>query len=157
MTERVQSPGLHLIKLCVGAESVRDLADWQARRVAERRRQGHDPRPRHVTRMWPRRAEELLAGGALYWVIGGLILVRQRIAAMEEARGEDGIRRCAIVLDPDLIRTEPRPRRPFQGWRYIKAEDAPADLPRRGEREDRSAELPPEMQHRLAEIGVRER
>ena len=84
---------LNLVKLCVGEASIEDLAGWQARRMAERRAAGLDPRPRHVTRMWPRRAEEILGGGSLYWVIQGYVAVRQVIEAFDEVRGEDGIRR----------------------------------------------------------------
>lgn len=140
--------GLHLVKLCVGTDTVEELAEWQARRAGR----WPDGRPRHVTRMWPRRAEELLEGGSLYWVFRGLILARQRILRLDEATGEDGIRRCAIVLDPVLVRTEPVPRRPFQGWRYLPAAEAPRDLPpaRAGE-----TALPPELETALAEIGVR--
>lgn len=141
---------LHLIKLCVGAEGVDDLVEWQAGRMAEARAAGAaDPRPCHVTRMWPKRGAELLAGGSLYWVFKGMVLARQPILALEPRRGEDGIERCAIRLDPEVVRTRPLPRRPFQGWRYLRAEDAPADLIGRG-----ASDLPPELVARLAEVGV---
>ncbi len=145
------SSRLHLLKLCVGAERVEDLEAWQRARVAERRAQGLDPRPRHVTRMWPRREAEVLGGGSLYWVFKGLILGRQRIEALEEVTGGDGIRRCAIVLDAHVVRTEVAPRRPFQGWRYLPAADAPADL----KAGDASADLPHELRRALAELGVK--
>ena len=119
---------LHILKLCVGCESVEDLVGWQADRAAERRRAGEDPRPFHVTRMWPKREPEIVAGGSLYWVIKGLVLGRQRILALERRAGEDGISRCLIRLDPEVVRTMPQPRRPFQGWRYLRPEDAPRDL-----------------------------
>jgi len=119
---------LHLVKLCVGAEGVDDLIAWQRGRSAKRRAAGLDPRPRHVTRMWPRRADELLQGGSLYWVFRGAILARQGIEDLQEVTGEDGIRRCAIVLAPQVTLVEARPRRPFQGWRYLAAKDAPPDL-----------------------------
>ena len=112
---------LHLVKICVGAETVDDLLDWQRNPRAK----GPDGLPRHVTRMWPKRAEELLAGGSLYWVFKGSILARQCILRLDEAMGADGIARCAIVLDPHVVRTHAATRRPFQGWRYLKAEDAP--------------------------------
>lgn len=144
-------PTLHLVKLCVGAESVEDQLQWQSARSAERLAAGLDPRPRHVTRMWPRRAEELLQGGSLYWVIRGVIRVRQRIAALQEVIGEDGIRRCAIVFDPALIPTAPRPRRAFQGWRYLAATDAPPDIgPAPGDEPD----LPPGLREELTRFGV---
>jgi hypothetical protein len=139
---------VNLVKLCVGAETVDDLSAWQA----TRRAQGSDGRPRHVTRMWPKREAELLAGGSLYWVVKGAILVRQRILALDEAVGADGVLRCALVLEPELHRTRAVPKKPFQGWRYLKPEDAPADLP-----PGRAAEpsLPPRLEAALAEIGVR--
>lgn len=142
-------PALHLIKLCVGADSVSDLADWQAARMAEARADGVDPRPRHITRMWPRQAAALVQGGSLYWVIRGLIEVRQRLLSLDPVTGEDGIPRCALVLDPELVRVTPRPRRPFQGWRYLTAADAPPDL-------DGAAEpdLPAELRAHLAELGL---
>ncbi len=142
---------LHMLKLCVGAERVDDLTDWQARLSADRRARGLDPRPVHVTRMWPKRAEELLAGGSLYWVFKGLVLARQRIAALEPAEGSDGVTRCAIVLDPEVVRTEAVPRRPFQGWRYLEARDAPADLVSG----DPIADLPMELRRALSEVGVK--
>lgn len=139
---------LHLIKLCVGAEAVEDLVDWQRGVTARNRAEGRAARPTHVTRMWPKRADELLDGGSIYWVFKGLVLCRQRIEALDAREGADGIRRCAIGLDPKVVRTLPQPRRPFQGWRYLRSEDAPADL-RPG-----SATLPAGLMAELAEIGV---
>lgn len=139
---------LHLIKLCVGAEAVEDLVGWQ--RTPQSR--GPDGRPRHVTRMWPKAGGEVLDGGSLYWVFKGLVLARQRIVDLAEVDRGDGIRRCALVLDETVIRTQPLPRRPFQGWRYLKPEDAPADLARAGEEPD---DLPPKLLAALADLGVR--
>jgi hypothetical protein len=138
---------INLIKLSVGTEGVDDLAAWQR----TRRAQASDGLPRHVTRMWPRREAEVLAGGSIYWVIKGVIQCRQRILRLDEHEGTDGVRRCAIVLDPDLIRTTGSLRRPFQGWRYLAAADAPPDLPAGREAEEA---LPPELNRALAEIGV---
>lgn len=106
--------------------------------------------PAHVTRMWPKREAELLAGGSLYWVFKGLILARQRILALTPREGADGIRRCAIGLDPVVHRTQARPRRPFQGWRYLTAEDAPPDLGAGTAEPD----LPRVLAAELAQIGV---
>jgi len=138
---------INLIKLSVGTESVESLTDWQATAQS----QGPDGLSRHVTRMWPKRSAEILAGGSIYWVIKGLIQCRQRILRLDEVIGSDGIRRCAIVLEPVLHRTQSVTKRPFQGWRYLNPEDAPPDLPK-----DRKAEdvLPIELNRALAEIGV---
>ncbi|QBY00188.1 DUF1489 family protein [Rhodophyticola sp. CCM32] len=139
---------LNLIKLSVGTEAVEDLIRWQA----STRAQGADGLPRHVTRMWPRRADELLDGGSIFWVIKGVVLARQRILRLDEVDRGDGIARCGIVLDPKLIRVEATPKRAFQGWRYLPGSDAPSDLSAARHHED---SLPPELQSALAEIGVR--
>jgi hypothetical protein len=138
---------LHLQKLCVGAESVEDMTAWQNSQ-SHRWPAGCAV---HVTRMWPKRQDEL-AGGSLYWVVKGLILCRQSILRLEEARGEDGILRCAIVLDRTVVLTESIPRRPFQGWRYMAQADAPRDLVKGRAREDT---IPPDMARALADMGLR--
>ena len=141
------SGDLNLIKLCVGAETVKDLIDWQ-RSV---RAKGPDGLPRHVTRMWPKRESELVAGGSLYWVIKGVVLARQRIVRLDEVDRGDGIRRCGIVLDPEVVRVEGAPKRPFQGWRYLEGAAAPRDLPKGSANDD----LPPRLVAALSEVGVR--
>lgn len=138
---------LNIIKLCVGAESVEDLLDWQAQNAAI----WAAGTAEHVTRMWPKRAEEILAGGSLYWVIKGVIQARQRIVGLEERRGSDGIARCALVLDAEVIRTEMAPRRPFQGWRYLDPAESPRDLPKGRALDDA---LPPALAQALADIGL---
>lgn len=138
---------INLVKLCVGAERVEDLVNAQRRSRAKR----PDGNPRHVTRMWPRRRAEILNGGSLYWVFKGAVLARQRILRLDEVIGDDGIGRCGLVLDPELVRTEVMPKRPFQGWRYLTPEDSPRDLTGTQRRE----ELPPQLMAALAEIGVR--
>jgi len=141
------SKTLHLQKLSVGTSNLADLADWQN----TKRAQAADGLPRHITRMWPKRAGEVLSGGSMYWVIKGEILCRQVINRFDEYDSADGIRRCAIVLEKDLIPVVPTLKRPFQGWRYLKAEDAPRDLPK-----GRAAEepLPEALNAALAEIGL---
>jgi hypothetical protein len=138
---------VNLIKLSVGTEDVDGLQAWQH----TKRAQAPDGLPRHVTRMWPKREAEILNGGSIYWVIKGELLCRQKVARLDEYIGQDGIRRCAIVLEPDLIRVSPALRRPFQGWRYLEVADAPPDL-RAGQEGD--AALPTELNRALAEIGV---
>ena len=147
-------PRLHIVKLCVGAESVEDLETWQRARAAEALATGRDPRPVHATRMWPQREDEITSsGGSLYWVIKGVILARQRIEEMREVDRGDGVRRCALVLDPEIVRTQPAARRPFQGWRYLPPEAAPADL--QGAAGSPAADLPPELARALSDLGVR--
>ncbi len=142
--------GLHLLKLCVGAESIEDLTSWVAERLAEKTARGLPAQHAHVTRMAPTRAEELLAGGALYWVIKGEILCRQSLLAIEPFVDGAGIGRCRLVLDPEVIRVVARPSRPFQGWRYLTAADAPADASAQGAND----ELPEALQRELRGLGL---
>ena len=123
---------LHMIKLCVGVDNVDELLEWQVKRTKERAKKGKSPNPYHDTRMTPKRAEEMLAGGSLYWVIKHYIIVRQRLIGFEEVKDKDGKPMCRIHLDPELIPTRPRKKRPFQGWRYLEPGDAPADLDGKG-------------------------
>ena len=141
------SKHLHLIKLSVGSDSVEAIADWQRRRSA----QTEDGQYFHLTRMWPRREAELLDGGSIYWVVKGLIQCRQRIARLESMTGRDGVARCAMFLDSEIIRTGIVPKRPFQGWRYLRPEDAPHDLPPHRQAEE---QLPAHIAGMLDEIGV---
>lgn len=135
---------VNLVKLCVGIDSVEDLTSRiDARQSTE---------TRHVTRMWPKRQAELLAGGSLYWVIKGYVQARQRIINLDEVIGQDGIRRCGIRLDATLIRTEAVRKRPFQGWRYLDPDISPHDLT---QNRDAEPDLPPELLANLAAIGVR--
>lgn len=138
---------INLIKLSVGTVSVEGLDEWQRMRA-----KANDGLNRHVTRMWPKREAEIINGGSIYWVIKGIIQARQPILRLDEVIGEDGIRRCAIVMKPGLILTQHALKRPFQGWRYLTQEDAPADLPAGKTHED---PIPAELSAALAEIGVR--
>ncbi len=140
---------LNLIKLSVGTQSVEGLEDWIGRRAKQKRPRGFGPYHDHITRMHPKRADELLDGGSIYWVIKGVILCRQTIAQIKKVTGEDGIERSALLMDPPLIRTQPQMRRAFQGWRYLRAEDAPADLGTR-----QTGETPPDLHLKLAELGL---
>jgi hypothetical protein len=146
------SEHINLVKLCVGIDSLAHLESYRADTSERARIQGADDLTTHVTRMWPKRSDELLNGGSLYWVIKGVILARQRILRFEERFGADGIRRCAIIMAPEIIKTQAAMRRPFQGWRYLKVEDAPPDLAANREHDDK---LPREMDLALAAIGLR--
>lgn len=115
---------LHLIKLCVGIDNIEHLA-----RVQRGRRKGAKVNY-HYTRFMPKRADEILKGGSIYWVIKGYIQVRQRILGFAWTEIENEGRFCAIKLDPKLVPVEPLARRPHQGWRYFAAKDAPPDWPR---------------------------
>ena len=119
---------LHLIKLAVGCELVKELKGWVAERMATAKKKGLPLRHIHITRMTPKRDEEILAGGSLYWVIRGEIAAREKIIAIEPFRDKDGIGRCRLVMQPKVIAVSPRPMRPFQGWRYL-TEDADPGRP----------------------------
>lgn len=143
---------VHLIKLAVGIESIDHLHQRQKERIAERKAAGDGPILRILTRNTPRRADELTAeGGSIFWVIKGRVLVRQKITSVEPATGQDGQPRCAIHLDSELIRIRPRRSRPFQGWRYLEDDNAPADLPAGA---DEEIEPPEEMAEELRELGL---
>ena len=142
---------VHLIKLCVGIESIAHLAERQKLRLTRAAAEGGMGELRHRTRQMPRRRDELLSGGYIFWVIKGVILVRQRLLDLRAVRGDDGIRRCDLILDPKLVPTRPRPRRAFQGWRYLGAEDAPPDLRLSGPDIDM---LPERMKAELIELGL---
>ncbi len=136
MAERAR---VHLLKLCVGADTIADLAAWQAAQGA----------PVCGTRAWPKRRDEVLAGGSLYWVIRGMVAVRQRIVAIAPVTDAHGPR-CGLYLDAALIRTAPQPRRAFQGWRYLDPQDAPPDLAAIGG----GGDLPEELRLKLVELGA---
>ena len=118
---------LHLIKLCVGVDTLQELAAWQKKRLKEKRGRGQKPELMHITRQFPKRAQELLDGGSLYWVIKGQIAVRQQLLELREvSRG--GVPHCGLVYDKKLVPVRMRPRRAFQGWRYFEDKDAPPDI-----------------------------
>jgi len=150
MSKRNQSY-INLVKLCVGIDSVEHLQEWRAQKAAEALAGGLAYVSSHTTRMWPKQEDALLQGGSLYWVIRGAIQIRQKITGFEEVIGGDGIRRCKIVMHPELIRTQSALRRPFQGWRYLRPEESPADLSAGGEY---SESLPVVMAQELSELGV---
>lgn len=143
---------MHLIKLCVGVDALEELAAWQAMRLETQQRAGIEPELVHRTRQMPRQRDAVLEGGSLYWVIKGVIRARQRILDLREETDGEGRALCAIVFDAALIATRPQPRRPFQGWRYLKTEDAPADLGGFGA--GNLAEMPEEMRTELAELAL---
>jgi hypothetical protein len=142
---------LNLIKLCVGCDSVEDLEEWIAFRLDERRPAGEPVEQWHTTRMVPTRIAELTDGGSLYWVIKGSVQCRQRLLDIRPFTDGEGISRCHLVLEPIVARTAWQPRRAFQGWRYLKVEDAPVDL---GRRRAGEIEMPPKLKRELADLGL---
>ena len=142
---------LHLLKLCVGCDSVEDLEEWIAEKLDQRRRAGEPAEHWHTTRMVPTRGAEITDGGSLYWVIKGSVQCRQRLLEVRPFVDDEGISRCRLMLDPVVVRTEWQPRRAFQGWRYLKQNEAPLDL---GKGRKGIAEMPPKLRQELAELGL---
>jgi hypothetical protein len=138
---------LHLIKLCVGVESLAELRDWQKRRLAEKKKKGQKPELVHITRQTPKRAAELLDGGSLYWVIKGQIAVRQRLLELRPV-AHRGVPHCGLVYDKKLVPVLRRPRAAFQGWRYLDPKDAPPDVAQT------KGGLPEALQQELAALGL---
>jgi len=118
---------VHLLKLCVGCDTIQDLKDWQEDRLRQLKRKREPVELYHRTLQTPKRRDQVLDGGSLYWVIKGFVLVRQRILDLRPGRKDDGTPCCAIVYDEALVATRPQARRAFRGWRYLSVQDAPAD------------------------------
>ena len=142
---------LHLIKLSVGTDSVEDLQRWIRQKMKEKKKRGRKAERMHTTRMVPKRVDELLDGGSIFWVIKGQIACRERILAVRPFVDKEGIGRCHLVLDPKCVLVEPRPFRAFQGWRYLAVKDAPRDL-------DRAAPgvgaMPEPLRRELRDLGL---
>ena len=135
---------LHIIKLVVGVDTLDELLAWR------RERARYEPEWVVQTRMTPKRAEEVEDGGSIYRVIKGVVVARQRVLRIDTV-GEGRAKRCRMVVSPEVVRTAPQARRPFQGWRYLEAKDAPVDLSDAGEA---AAAMPPELVAQLRELGA---
>lgn len=141
---------IHMIKLSVGSKSIETLAAYQQGLAQLRAGEGMSAFADHITRMSPRRKDEVLENGSIYWVIKGIIQCRNTIIDLAETHTHDGRKACRIILSPELIPVVPTPKRAFQGWRYLKPEDAPADLADLGDAEN----LPPHIRTKLVELGA---
>lgn len=141
---------LHLLKLCVGCESIADLESWIEEMRLAHHRLGRTWRQTHTTRMVPKRVAEIVGEGSLYWVVKGRIACRQRIEAIEPFTDPDGVSRCHIVLEPVVRPVRQRLCRPFQGWRYLAGNDAPADI----SATDAPADMPEAMRADLRALGL---
>ncbi|MDP6350821.1 MAG: DUF1489 domain-containing protein [Alphaproteobacteria bacterium] len=142
---------VHLLKMCVGIDSVRHLRNAQRHRLERMAAAGEPAMLRHWTRNRPRRAAEVCDGGSIYWIIKGQIRVRQRITDIEVVADRHAAKRCALVLDTELVETAPRPARPIQGWRYLEPVDAPPD---RGSVPDDAEDMPETMARELQDLGL---
>ena len=142
---------VNLVKLCVGITAVGQLEQLQATRRRESSENGRLPVNIHITRNKPKRSQEIIDHGSLYWVIRRQIRVRQRIIRVDDLENLEGKKRCGLILDPQLIRTEHRAYRPFQGWRYLEQSDAPLDLT---SNQEAGVGMPFEMEEELRELGL---
>jgi hypothetical protein len=143
---------LHLVKLCVGCDSVQDLVDWIEETRLAHQRMGRAYEQTHTTRMQPKRigVDQELTGVSLYWVIKSRIQARQNLLAIRPFKDGDGISRCRLVLEPEVHPVRPRPMSPFQGWRYLAAADAPPDMAALGV----ETEMPEALRRELAGLGL---
>lgn len=147
----IEGMTVHLIKLCVGIESLSHLSERQSHRLAEAAAAGQEGVLRHLTRSTPRRRDEILDGGSIYWVIKGATRARQRIVDIDTAINYKGLPRCALIVDPELVPLRARPHRAFQGWRYLEPGDAPEDAIGGL---DQSEDMPTEMAEELRALGL---
>src|SRR6478735_2396979 len=115
---------LHLIKLAVGCDSVKELKGWVAERMQTAKKKGLPQHHIHITRMVPKRDAEILAGGSLYWVIKGEIAAREKIIGIE----------------------------PFRGWRYLSDDSVPPDLGKSAA--GSIAAMPEPMRRELRDLGL---
>ena len=135
---------LHMVKLCVGAQDIGDLERWQKRLMQSLKH------PIHQTRMVPKRRDELLDGGSIYWVIKGVVQVRQKFLDVRLIEDRNGRNACELVFDPELVLVEPLAKRAFQGWRYLPPNEAPRDIKQSGN----SADIPLELGMKLKDAMV---
>jgi hypothetical protein len=142
---------LHLIKLCVGCESVQDLEEWIQEKWKRSKKRGRARQHVHTTRMVPKRADDLVDGGSLFWVIRGELTCRQRLLDVQPFVDTEGVGRCRLLLEPKVVLVEPRPFRAFQGWRYLETKDAPRDLARAA---PGAAGMPEVLRRELRELGL---
>lgn len=140
---------LHMIKLCVGCDSLQDLESWINANAMAARSSGGVYEQVATTRMMPKRKDEM-HGGSLYWVIKGQITCRQRILGFRPFTDGQGIGRTHILLDQTVVAVKPRRHRAFQGWRYLDAADAPQDLAGAADLGD----MPEKMKRELADLGL---
>ncbi len=143
---------VHMVKLCVGAASMEDLAEWQTAHRQFWKKHNGKPCVFHTTFQSPKRVDDLTNGGSLYWVIKGLIQARQALVGFDEGHKEDGSKCCLLLLAPEIIPVRPVPRRAFQGWRYLSADDAPEDLT--AGQSDGVTSMPMKLRKDLAALGL---
>ena len=141
---------MNLIKLCVGAQNVSDLYNWQKNRLINYKGLGNNA-TFFITRMRPKRENDILNGGSIFWVFKGLILARQKIIGFDNFMSEDNISRCKVILNSKIILTDAYHKKSFQGWRYFSQQEAPKD---REIFSDEKTQLPLKIEKELSELGI---
>ena len=139
---------IHMVKLCVGVSSIEELESYRDERAHWWDADYGEDVHVHRTRMMPKRAAEMEGKSSIYWVIAGVIGVRQPILRLAQYTDAEGKNYCDIIMARDMVRTVPYPKRPFQGWRYLVPADAPPDLAANG---NEGAE---EIARDLARLGL---
>lgn len=143
---------LHLIKLCVGVDSVETLRQHVTHMATRAKASGLPYDVGHTTRSTPTRASEIIGKGSLFWVVKGHVACRQPITDIRPFTAHDGVRRCQLILGPDVVDVEPRPRKRFQGWRYLTPDEAPPDLAAMAAAD--LAKMPDNLRRELAGLGL---
>lgn len=129
---------LHITKVAYGAQSIEELHGWFTQRGDE---------ARLTTRYLPKRHEEIISGGSLFWIYKHQLVARSPILRFEEAEGG----KTHIVISTRLIDVHPQPKRAHQGWRYLEDKDAPRDL---AAGEDAGEAMPGHLAADLARLGL---
>ena len=135
---------LHMLKLAAGISDLAELKEVQKERKKERGVYAF------YTRNMPKREEEILDGGSIYWVIKGQIQARQRIKGFKPIVNRRGRPAVLVTFEAKLTPTQWRPHRPFRGWRYLEPREAPKDLPKGA----KAKGLPPKLEAELRELGL---
>jgi hypothetical protein len=135
---------LHMLKLAAGISDLAELKQMQKERRKERGVYAF------YTRNMPKREDEILDGGSIYWVVKGQIQARQRIKRFKPIINRRGRPAVLVTFEAKLTLTQWRPQRPFRGWRYLEPNEAPKDLPKGA----KAKGLPPKMEAELRELGL---
>lgn len=143
---------VHILRRAFHVDSVEELVQDQKQRIEAERAEGRPRRLYQRMRVTPTRAEEILDGGSIYWVIKGYVRARQRVLEIEPRTDSEGRKRCFLRLDPKLVPTVLHPLKPRRGWRYLEDAEAPPDRTKSA-KED-GGELPSEMADELRELGL---
>lgn len=142
---------IHLLRTAAGLKDLQELQDVQGH-FRTRSVKGLGQVVVVTTRNTPKRADELLNGGSLYWIVKNAIQARQDILDIRTVKDADGQTQCQILLAPQIMRVLPVAQKAVQGWRYLDGAKAPRDLGVMGGAND---DAPPEdMAQELRNLGL---